>query len=263
MGSGLSAAVMVLSSRWIVVGLALVLAVGGCASDGGVERARQDVLTLAEVGIDDGPMAATGFRVLRDQPSHGRFPGALAVACLSRADAAADGPEPGSLALASLEEAEAVYWTQLFSAVPAVREVFIMKPRSMSGPDVSAATVARAARRLDAAICLVYGPVAGEADSVALAGTLYDIATGEKLACLSAAANSADFQAPRDDRPDGDRRHQDVDYLVARKFERQVRDCLLQLIALDSPPSAPRSSPWQAADTQPAERPIWIAPTQY
>jgi len=104
-------------------------------------------------------------------------------------------------------------------------------------------TVVAAAARLNAGLCLVYGPGEAGSGQTALIGALLDTRTGKAVACIQVQATSEDFEPKGEDRPRGDRRHVDPEYLAARKFERQVRACVMELVARDTAPAMTRPDP--------------------
>jgi hypothetical protein len=104
------------------------------------------------------------------------------------------------------------------------------------------------AKRLDARLCLIYGSAGSGPEEAALIGAVYDTLAGLPVARVQAQATSADFSKKRPDALSGDKRHVDPHYLVARKFEQQVRACVVDLIQRDTPVIPPEPKP----QTQPA-----------
>lgn len=220
-------------------GLALLVA-GGCDS---VTVERGPVVSASELGLPEGLGDTTGFVLLEDQSSSGRFPGALAVA---RWRELGSETEPACRQLITLKPEQAVHWNSLFNSVPAIREVIMLRQETSGPAGAGVKAVAANAARFDARLCLVYGAAAAEPDSAALIGVLLDTNDGSPVAYIQARATPADFEAPRPDGMQGDRRHVDVVYLATRRFQDEVRRCVLALIQRDGA-GPKRESPWRQA----------------
>lgn len=188
----------------------------------------------ADLGLPEGDCAATGYVILEPMRSTGRFPLALAVAKLKERAGAND-----EWQIASLKEEQATWWNSLFNTVPAVREVIVLGERSAGPSAAGMAGVVGKAKRLDARLCLIYGPAGSGPKEASLIGALYDTMTGRAVARIQTQASPADFQKRRPDGLSGDKRHVDPEYLAARKFEQQIRACVAELIKRDSPVTPP------------------------
>lgn len=208
-------------------------------------------LACADLGLVE-PVETmnTGFVLLSKEQSSGRFPAAMAVVRL-------DQPDPlfaddhhlfvseRNWEVGTLKEEEATYWTTLLKTVPQSRAIMVMDSLSVVTPDVCLTEVIRSMRRLGIELCLIYGPKAAPDESAALAGVMIETATGQYLAYVQAQADVQDYEPPRPDRPEKDLSHRDVNYLAARKFEREVQRCYLALTELDGPPTSTQPSPWR------------------
>lgn len=215
------------------------------------------VLAPADLGLSEAVCPAEGFRIIRDQPSTGRFPGAMAVIRLEPAEN--PGPEDPRWRVGTLLEEQGAYWNSLFNATPEIRELMILNRRTPWVRGAGIEALAATAQRLSARLCLVYGPAQAQPEEAALMGNLLDSQTGESLACVSATATPADFEAARPDRQSGDQRHRDVEYLAARKFETLVKQCVIELIRRDATPTTTRPSPWQGME-RPEKPTIYVIP---
>jgi len=203
-------------------------------------------LAPADLGLPETGCASTGFLILEPGSSIGRFPTALAVAGLEGRD------ENGALAVVSLDSQEALRWNSVFDAAPAIREVIVLNEKTPGPPLKGPPAVTATAKRLNAGLCLIYGRTAWGPDETALVGALVDTGDGHVVAQVQARATAADHEPLRPDRPKGDLRHLDLQYLVAGKFRRVVRECVVELIKRDKQPPEQRPSPWRSA-IQPAE----------
>lgn len=229
-------------ARWICLGAGLAAGLPGCAQEKRIEGYTGPVLAAPDLELNEGTCPANEYRFADDERSVGRFPTALAVA---RVEPAAGADSHLKWQVHTLKEEQATYWNRLFDTTPAVREVVVLKATTSFSQGEGVRRVSSSARRLNAGLCLLYGPAHAQADEAALMGHLVDTQTGRTLACIQAVATPADFEAVRSDRPDGDERHRDVQYLAARKFEGLVRQCVIELMHRDEPPTTTRPSPWQ------------------
>jgi hypothetical protein len=212
--------------------VAALLALAGCG-DSRVSMQAGPTFSPADFGVPEQACLPNGFVIFEEGTAAERFPTALAVARLGRIE----GQGPSQVwTPAKLKPEQAVYWNSLFDGLPAIREVIVMDERTPGPTGPGAPTLAATAGRLNAGLCLVYGPAAATGDEAALIGTLLDTRDGHTLACIQARATQADFQPQRLDAPRGDERNVDLKYLVARKFERQVRLCVTELVSRSSPP---------------------------
>ncbi|MEP0842363.1 MAG: hypothetical protein HRF43_06590 [Phycisphaerae bacterium] len=245
---------MLLLARGVGLGILFVAFPSGCESK--MKGYTGPVLAPADLGIVEGTCPENGYRLVGDEPSTGRFPSALAVVRVEPTAGSGDDPP---WRLSHLKEEQAVYWNSLFNTTPEIRELMILNPKTPLARGRGVKAIAATAGRLSAGVCLVYGPAHAQADEAALLGHLLDSRTGASLACIASTAGPADFETARPDRPNGDRRHQDVQYLAARRFERLVRDCVIELIRRDSAPAATRPSPWQGM-IRPEQPTIYVFP---
>lgn len=219
----------------VAVAFLVLLLAAGCDSTPKSHPAGP-TLAPSDLGLPAGASAASEFAILESRGTAGRFPLALAVA---RLGAGRDDAVNRGWQIASLKEEQAVWWNSLFNNVPAVREVVIMSAKTAGPPGAGMPALINKARRLNARLCLVFGPAPAGPDEAALIGALFDTQTGQAIARIQAQATPADFQPHR--RPDGlqgDRRHVDPQYFADRRFQEQVRDCVLELIKRDALPTA-------------------------
>lgn len=222
------------------------------------------MLARADLGVKGIECDATGFVILEKQASCGRFPGALAVARLEPPDppAATHGASPDCWYVGTMKEEEAVYLNMLFNNVTGVREVIVLDQPAFVRPQAELAQIAAVARRVGAGLCLVFGPAPAGPEHAALAGVILDAKTQEPVALVQAQSGPADFELPRNDAPERDQRHRDPNYIVARKFDRQLRRCVLELMAKDQPLPTTMPSPWRYATTRPAPQRVYIMPNR-
>ena len=225
-------------------------------------------LASADMGISQVDYDATLYVILEQTRSRGRFPCALAVARLEPQSPldlanALSGSSGITWQVASIPDEQAVRLNALFNTVPKIREVIVLDRLSVVSPDVNLHEIIASVARLEASLCLVFGPSAAAQDHAAWTGVLVEVPTGRHVACLRAEAGPADFEPPHTDRVKEDERHRDVNYLSACKFEQQVRHCMLELIGRDQPFTTTQPSPWRTATTQPALSPIYIIPNRH
>ncbi len=229
-------------------------------------------LAAADLGLA-GPVDApsTSFVLLDHEPSQGRFPLGLAVARLERPNPLFVNESPLFVSehgweIADVRPEEGTHWLTLFKTVPPVREVKLVDRLNVVSPDVDLKEVLRSVRRLQLELLLIYGPIAAPPDAAGLAGVLLDVETGDYLAYVQAQAGIADYEPPRPDRPRHDLSHLDPNYLVARKFEQQVRTGMLELIARDRRATTTQPSPWKDAigptPISPDAVPVYIIPNR-
>jgi hypothetical protein len=145
------------------------------------------------------------------------------------------------------------------------RVVYVFDRTSVLSPDCDLKQVLEAARRQRIEMCLIYGPRQAPDGDAGLAGVIMDAASGQYLAYIQSQAGPADFEPPRPDRPKHDRSHQDVNYLAARRFEREVRNCFLELVGRDQPAATTQPSPWRESQglRVPSDSvPVYIVPNR-
>jgi hypothetical protein len=254
--------------------VATVAPVIGCAEREGPFS--DAALTPQDFGLAHLQCPATGYVLLNPAASTGRFPAAVAVACLGHVDAerpsasfvvastqpaASAGPMSG-WRVRTLKPEQGTYWSTLFTAIPQVREVVMIARRSVTSPQADLGVIAGLAQRDRANFCFVYAPATAESAEAALGGVLVDTQTGALLAYVRAEAGPTDFEPRADDRSRHDHRNSDSDYIVERKLQAQLRQCVMELIAHDQPLSGREESPYQALATQPARPQVIVVPMQ-
>ena len=222
----------------------------------------------ADLGLGRMECESSGFVIVENGPAESRFPGALAIARLGppgQASALVGGVAPSGWHLGPIRCEEATYWNSLFNTVADVREVVMLDASSVERPEAGLAEITGAARLAKCSLCLIWGPSRAEPGHAALMGVLMDARHGHQVAFVQADAGPEDFQPPAKDHFKEDRRHVDVNYLAARKFEQQVKDCVFELIARHPGPPSTQPSPWQAAATRPADLPaipVYVVPNR-
>jgi hypothetical protein len=232
----------------VVIGLMVV----GCQKPEPPPTAYQGpTLVEADLGMAQ-PVKApeTGYVLLDSQPSRGRFPAALAVVRLDKPDPlfVPDGAllvSERGWEVADLPSEEATWWNGLLKTVPMTRAVYVLDRGCMASPDCDLKQVIEAARRFKLELCLIYGPRSVSDGSAGLAGAIIEVSSGQYLAYIQAEAGPCDVEPPRPDRPKHDLSHQDVNYLAARRFERQARSCVIDMIGRDQPAPATQPNPWR------------------
>lgn len=208
-------------------------------------------LAGADLGLAQAvTVSDNGFELLGKQDSKGRFPAALAVVRLDKPNPLFVSDDPLFVSergweVATLPTEEAVWWNTLFKSVPQSRAVCILDRVGVISPDCDLKQVIEAAKRIRIELCLIYGPRSVPDNCAGLAGVILDVNSGQYLAYVQSQAGIFDFEPPRPDRSKYDRSHQDVNYLSARRFERQVRACMLELIDRDQPATTTQPSPWR------------------
>lgn len=240
------------SPRFSMLAGGILLAACGCQQDKNLPPAAYTgpTLTQRDLTVEGPKMGDTGYVVLEEQTSVGRFPGGVAIARLVPADGdPLDEPPRREWWLGSIPEEKATHWTSLFNTLNAVQEVLILDSQSVQWRDCDLAKVVTTAGRMNASVCVIWGPAEAPADHAALLGVVMAADTGLPVACVRAEAGPADFLEPAPDQVKADLRHKDVNHLVARKFENQVRRCVRELIARDQPTTTMRPSPWMADGT--------------
>lgn len=212
----------------------------------------------ASLGVEDAKPVPTGYKLLDDEPSSGRFPGAIAIARLIEPKDFWRSDNTQAWEVGDIGYEEAITWNSLGNRMPAVREMIVLDKNSTVSPTADLKKIAHSAARLEAGMCLIYGPASTEAEHAALWGVIVDSHTLAKLAFIQADAGPADFEPPPSDRLPQDRRHWDVNYLARTKFQQQARQCILALIERDRPPSTTQPSPWNTKPVR--EQPIYLLP---
>jgi hypothetical protein len=234
-----------------VVGMGSLVLFGGCQEKEPPPVAYiGPTLTAADLGGPSAHCPPTGFVILEDG-SEGRWPAAVAVAFI---DEASDG---SGWQIETLKEETATWWNQLFTTVPVVREVLVMDQLTLISPSDDIDAILAKARRLKTRLVILYGHGSAPLGQAALTGVIRDTLTGHPVALVRAQAGPADYTEHRVDTVEEDMRHIDPDYLVARKFEQQVRQCVLELIARDKPPATTQPSAWEDHSRQ-QKKPLYI-----
>ena len=255
-------------SPWHLVGFTVALAVlwtlvSGCEKPEPPPVAYiGPTLASSDLGVEQPMPEPTGFTLLETQVSQGRFPGALAVARLmpprgffkpDNSDATRE-----RWWIGTIKWEEAMGWNRLGNQIPDLREVIVLDRFTTAQPDGELEVLAASARRLEGGLCLVYGPGPAKPEHAGLWGVILDTQTAAKVAFVQAQAGPADYEPPHADRRAEDMRHRDPNYLVRRKFQHQVRQCILALIERDLPPTATQPSPWKTGP--PRATPVYVVP---
>ena len=212
----------------------------------------------ASLGVQEAKAVTTGYKLLGDQPSTGRFPGAFAVARLAEPKDFWRSDNAQQWHVGDIGFEEAMAWNSLGNRIPAIREVIVLDKNATVSPTADLRQIAGSARRLEAGLCLVYGPAPAEAEHAALWGVILDSTSVAKLAFVQAEAGPGEFEPPPSDRLPEDRRHWDVNYLARARFQQQVRQCVLALIEQDRPSATTQPSPWQGKPVH--EQQIYLLP---
>lgn len=224
------------------------------------------VLASGDLCVEEVECGQTGFVIFEEGRSTGRFPGTFAVARLVPSEADSFGPAPRKAWwVGTIKEEKATYWTSLFNTIPDIQDVVILDRLSIEWPDSDLEAVAAAAGRMNAGLCVIWGPGEAAPEHAALLGVVMNTHARQPVAFVRADAGPEDFQPRGADQLEGDLKHRDVDYLVARKFQRQVKDCVYELITRDSKPPATQPSPWRSATTPPPASPlgpVYIVPNR-
>jgi len=221
-------------------------------------------LASSDLGVEQPISEKTGFIVLEEESSQGRFPGALAIARL----AAPQGfltPDNNNLSqkhwsIGTIKWEEAMGWNYLGNQIPDLREIIVLDQYTTVGSNGNLKLIVDAARRLDASLCLVYGPSPAEPAYAGLWGVILDTKTSAKVAFVQAQAGPIDYEPPHADRREEDMRHRDPNYLVVRKFQHEVRNCILANLARDQKLTTTQPSPWQTEEPRP--NPVYVVPLQ-
>lgn len=228
---------------WVAV---FIAAIAGCSSNEAPLAYSGVTLPVQNLGgAADCPADAY---VLHDaEHSRGRFPCALAIARLEHAES----PDGAGWQVATMRPEEGSYWHTTFTAAPGIRTVVLLDGLSSPEHTEEVGSLAAATHRLEAGLCLVYGPAEAAPGEAARAGVLVETASANPIATIRAQAGAGDFQVPSPGAPEGDQRNQDVNWLLARKWERLVRRCVAELVARDDKPATTQPSPWQTTTPPP------------
>lgn len=227
----------------------LVLAViAGCTEQKLGAPAAYSGATLCgdSFGVGRVPCPTTGFVILEQQKTKGRFPCRVAVARLTPDPKRPfSDPLPTEWALGEIKDEDSTYWTSLFNTVPDVQGVTIMDPLNMEHPEANLEKIAATAAEMKTGLCVVFGPGPAESGNASILGVIMDNARRERIACVQALASPKDAYEPPPDQMLGDQRYEDVNYIAVRKFQQQVRQCMQELRSRDTPAPATQPSPWK------------------
>jgi hypothetical protein len=210
------------------------------------------------LGMDRSVATKSGYTLLSEEPSAGLFPAALAVARLVQPERIVRPDNSPGWHVGTIGFEEAITWNSLANTIPSIREVIVMDRQSTVSQTANLEQISSTARRMEARLCLVYGPGSAEADHAGLWGVILDTTAGRKIAVVQAQAGPEDYEPPSPARPEVDQRHRDVNYLAMRKFQEQVRRCVLTLIERDQPSATTQPNPWKAKPSR--QEPIYIMP---
>ncbi len=253
--------------KWIYLPLLPMVAfvLSGCAqSEPTLKVYSGPTLARENLGVGELSCGKTGHVVLQDEPTTGCFPLALAVARLETPDwyQQMKCADPNSWQLATIPSAQASRWNSLFNTMSNVREVVLLDRLSVRNPgtEVKTAEIVRAAAEAEASLCLIYGPAEAPDDYAAFMGVIVDTASGKPVAFAKADAGRCDADPPHPDKWKEDLSYLDPNTLAMRKFEKQVRTCVLELIRNDQPATTTRPSPWLGVEPDYEDRPMLILP---
>ncbi len=243
-----------------------VTIMGGCAKPEPPPLAYSGpTLASDQLGVKEASCPCTGYRFLETEPTVGRFPLGLAVARLDQPSwwERSNGIPADQWRLSTIPEEQATYWNALFNTVTQVREVIVLDQQSTEAPTSDVRRISQSADRARAGLCLIYGPATADPDHSAFMGVIVDTVDTRPVAYVRAEAGPMDSEIPRPDRQKEDLRHLDVNDLAARKFEKQVWKCVVELIARDRPAATTQPSPWRGRTPRGVEdRTILILPNQ-
>ncbi len=243
----------------IVLGVSAIVPATGCSEHKVPESYAGQTLSTAEVALGVWSAPLDGYQVIETEPSQGRFPAAVAVVPLEWQDTfrvPEDAREAG-WRIGRLKEEQGGHWNSLFNTLPPIREVLVMDRQSVAWPEAKVDELVASAGRLGSGLCLVYGPSQADPQFAAFSGVLFDTASGSPVATVGASAGPTDMEPQPPGRPKNDLRHEDVNEIAARKFERQVRRCVDDLIRRDQK-SSPQGNPYEGY--QPTPVPVYLAP---
>lgn len=221
-------------------------------------------LASAALGVNQVPANPSTFLLMESGRSQGRFPAAIALGRLEPpqdyfSEDYKGGPVRERWWVGNIDWEERMQWNSLCNTIPQVREMIVMDSKSPVVPETTIPELVESARRLQASLCLVYGPSPAQPGCAGLWGIVLDTATGDQVAFIQAQAGPNDFQPLQPDRQKRDLRRCDVNYLVYRKFQEQTHQCILALIAKDTPATTTQPSPWK--DNDPRLK-LYLIPTR-
>ncbi len=258
--------VIEIHTRLILMGMLGVAIVGGCAKPEPPPLAYcGPTLAGDQLGVREASCPSTGYTILETEPTVGRFPIALAIARLDQPNwwEQSNGVPGDRWQLSTIPEEQATYWNALFNTVMQVREVVVLDRQSVQTPTADIQRISQSADRARAGLCLIYGPSLTELDHAAFMGVIVETPDTRPVAFVRAEAGPMDSETPRPDRRKQDLRHLDVNDLAARKFEKQVWNCVNELVARDQPATTTQPSPWKGRTPRGIDdRTILIVPNQ-
>lgn len=254
--------------REVLIGLALAgVMPAGCAKEYTSPMAYTGpTLAADDLGLPAMQCPANGYRVLQTEKTTGRFPTALSVARLQTPGWYEQmiGEKADSWLLGDIPESQASKWNSMFNTIFEIREVKVQDRLSVRrpGPPVSLPAILRAAQVDSAALVLIYGPAQAGFKEAGLIGVIKETATGQSLAVIRAQAGPYDSVPPPADQWQVDISNLDPNELVARRFEKQVWSCMLDIVDMDQPATTTRPSPWLGVKPREADRPYLVLPEQ-
>jgi len=200
-------------------------------------------LTAEDLGLTAEELPREGYRLLKDEPTSGRFPTGMAVAQLIAARHSWD--SEAYPRLAELGGEEAVGWNELTDDLPLVREVLLSGSHAASPDRPTLDDYIRTAATVGCSMLLAYTQCGDPAYDATLSGVLIDTSNGAPLASFRAAAcvTPEEYEACIEIEPQ-DERWCRAEFLARRDFTRYVRLALEDLMHRDSPAAATQPSPW-------------------
>ncbi len=196
------------------------------------------------LALGDPVAAEDDYRLIVEEPTQGVFPAALAVARV----AALPVDEQTALVLDMTPEVDFLDWNSLFDDFRSVSEAFPLNEMALDGADVSAASLLDAAEALDAGMLLIYTEVRLSLHRALLRGVLYDVDARRMLASVQSSAYVPDPILPDEDcdrdLSSAEQQRRDARLLALARFEQNMRDCMLALMANDEPVSPVAPEGW-------------------
>lgn len=231
--------------------LAICLITGpiGCASSAASKQAAlwapPPRVTWQEIGAGSTATVQDGFQIVTSGPTRGIFPSAVGVTRIAVRDEA----EPtqyesaGRTVLKRDPRNEFLRWNSTFDHLMAVSEVFPIDQRDLGGAPAEPAAVLAAVRAFDARLGLIYAFNELSECEAEMFGVLYDANLAQPLGLIHARAASAltpeERQKYRVNLWETDARA-----LVRDKFEKNLRQCVRQLVAADEPAEVVAPEGW-------------------
>ena len=221
-------------------------------------------LTNPDLGMTGTATSGTGYEIVETTGSVGRFPGTLSVARLKPPGLFTfkDEGTTRTWRIGTMAFEDVVGWNGLFDRLPYVQGVRVLDELVVMWPEADLAAINTSAKRLESALCLIYGPTSAPPEHASLAGVVLDTQRAQAVAFIRAQAGPEDFLPPPADTLKNDLRYRDPNYLAARKFEWQFRRCVADLESRDQPVSATQPSDWRDRALDRRERSIYIVPNK-